>query len=65
MSPRKPTIDGLDDVDDEDGIVEEEAGFPADLSLEVREADEVGLGGGPASDMDETADASVVDDEER
>ncbi|MDQ3136157.1 MAG: hypothetical protein M3Q93_01045 [Gemmatimonadota bacterium] len=63
MSPRKPTIDGLDDVDDEDGIVEEEAGFPADLSLVVREADEVGLGGAPAGDMD--ADASAVDDEER
>ena len=25
MSPRKPTVDDADDVDDEDGLVEEEA----------------------------------------
>lgn len=44
MSPRKPTIDGLDDVDDEDGVAEEEAAEESDLTLHEENADEVGLG---------------------
>ena len=48
MSPRKPTIDGLDDVDDEDGVLEEEAAQPTDLDLSVRNESEAGLGGLPS-----------------
>lgn len=47
MSPRKPTIDGLDDVDDEDGVLEEEAAQPTDLDLTVRDERDAGLGGLP------------------
>ena len=47
MSPRKPTVDDLDDVDDEDGTVEEEAASESDLDLTVRNEDEAGLGGLP------------------
>ncbi|HET6836926.1 MAG TPA: hypothetical protein VFH24_02720 [Gemmatimonadales bacterium] len=47
MSPRKPTIDGLDDVDDEDGILEEEAAESTDLDLTVRDEQDAGLGGLP------------------
>lgn len=45
MSPRKPTVDDLDDVDDEDGVLEEEQEEETDLDITVRDADEVGLGG--------------------
>jgi hypothetical protein len=47
MSPRKPTIDGLDDVDDEDGVVEEEATEATDLDLTVHNEQDAGLGGLP------------------
>ena len=53
MSPRKPTIDGLDDVDDEDGAVEEEEAEPADLDLTVHDEQEAGLGGLPNDLEDE------------
>ena len=53
MSPRKPTIDGLDDVDDEDGVLEEEAAQPTDLDLTVRNELEVGLGGLPRDQGEE------------
>jgi hypothetical protein len=57
MSPRKPTVDGLDDIDDEDGILEDEVKRPNDLSLGVRRAEEAGLGGmAPSDDDDDTAD---------
>jgi hypothetical protein len=46
MSSRKPTVDGLDDVDDEDGVVEEEISEETDLTLEVQSADEAILGEG-------------------
>lgn len=45
MSPRKPTVDDLDDVDDEDGALEEEASAETDLELTVQEDDDAGLGG--------------------
>ena len=45
MSPRKPTVDDLDDVDDEDGVLEEERAEETDLDLTVRADDEAGLGG--------------------
>ena len=48
MATRKPTIDGLDDIDDEDGDVEEELSQDTDMTLNVETADEVFLGGDPA-----------------
>jgi hypothetical protein len=50
MSPRKPTVDGVDDVDDEDGVLEQEAAESRDLKLTQRREDEVGLGGQAADD---------------
>jgi hypothetical protein len=47
MSPRKPTIDGLDDYDDEDGALEEETAADTDLSLHEVDEDTVGLGHTP------------------
>jgi hypothetical protein len=44
MSPRKPTIDGLDDTDDQDGTLEEEVAAEKDLTLHVKDEDEVALG---------------------
>ena len=44
MSSRKPTVDGLDDVDDEDGVVEEEILEESDLTLQVKSADDAILG---------------------
>ena len=51
MSPRKPTIDDTDDVDDEDGELVEDVNREHDLTLEPRDPGEVGLGGD-----DETAE---------
>jgi hypothetical protein len=48
MSPRKPTVDDLDDVDDEDGALEEEVAEETDLDLTVHDAGEAGLGGLPS-----------------
>ena len=50
MSPRKPTVDDLDDVDDEDGVLEQEAAEPRDLKLNLRREEDVGLGGEAAGD---------------
>jgi hypothetical protein len=47
MSPRKPTVDDSDDVDDEDGTLEEEVATTADLKLTVTDESEAGLGGLP------------------
>ena len=47
MTKRKPTIDGLDDTDDEDGIVEEEREADTDLSLHETDEENVGLGHTP------------------
>jgi hypothetical protein len=43
MSPRKPTIDDLDDVDDEDGVLEEEKAQETDLDLTIAKAEDVGV----------------------
>jgi len=67
MSPRKPTVDGFDDVDDEDGLVEEEGREETDLSLEVHDAEDVGLGGaliGGADEVEEDDADWEVDDED-
>jgi hypothetical protein len=60
MSPRKPTIDGTDDVDDEDGVAEDEAAEESDLTLHEEEADEVGLSRMPP----EAGDPYVTDHDE-
>jgi hypothetical protein len=56
MSPRKQTVDHQDDVDDEDGTVEEEARRQTDLKLHRRREDEVALGGTSVPDQEEEAD---------
>ena len=61
MSPRKQTVDQQDDVDDEDGTVEEESRRETDLKLRRRGADEVALGGTSVPVEEEKAD----DGEER
>ncbi|HZN97838.1 MAG TPA: hypothetical protein VFB61_08925 [Gemmatimonadales bacterium] len=48
MSPRKPTVDDLDDIDDEDGALEEEIVRETDLDLTVLDEADAGLGGVPA-----------------
>jgi hypothetical protein len=48
MAPRKPTVDDLDDVDDEDGALEEELAEETDLDLTVQDAGDAGLGGLPS-----------------
>lgn len=47
MSSRKPTVDDLDDTDDEDGILEEEIDQDSDLTLVVETAEEVVQGSDP------------------
>jgi hypothetical protein len=47
MSPRKPTIDGLDDTDDEDGVLEQENEEDTDLRLHEADEEAVGLGHTP------------------
>jgi hypothetical protein len=59
MSPRKPTIDDLDDVDDEDGLLEEETAQETDLDLTVKDAEQVALGGLPPE-----LDPELSEDEE-
>jgi hypothetical protein len=44
-SPRKPTVDDLDDVDDEDGVLEEQRMEQTDLDLTPHTEEEAGLGG--------------------
>ncbi len=58
MSNRRQTVDGLDDVDDEDGAVEEETSQDTDLTLVVESADEAILG------TDELEDEGVPEEEE-
>jgi hypothetical protein len=53
MSPRKRTIDDLDDLDDEDGVLEEESQADTDLTLRLRDPDTLGLGGTPGGTASE------------
>jgi hypothetical protein len=64
MSPRKPTIDDLDDIDDEDGIVEQEAAEETDLTLHEEGEDAVGLGGNTADAADEATEPEAEQEEE-
>ena len=43
MSPRKPTLDDVDDTDDQDGMQQDEKRQNSDLKLRRRKADEVDL----------------------
>lgn len=54
MSPRRPSIDDLDDTDDQDGIQEDEKRQDTDLKLRPRSADEVDLGGVEEGEGNET-----------
>lgn len=45
MTPRKPTIDDTDDVDDEDGELVEDVNREDDLTLEVEDPAQIGMGG--------------------
>lgn len=47
MSSRKRTVDDFDDIDDEDGILEEEVAQENDLTLVVETAEEVMKGSDP------------------
>jgi hypothetical protein len=68
MSSRKPTVDDLDDVDDEDGAVEEEISEETDLTLIVETADEVLMGSDPrlegAINPDQLEEEELVGEEE-
>ena len=44
MTPRKPTIDDLDDIDDEDGALEDELAEETDLTLHDEGEDAIGTG---------------------
>jgi hypothetical protein len=65
MSPRKPTIDDLDDVDDEDGVLKEEAAQETDLDLTVEDAEELALGGLPPElELESELDPDLDDEAE-
>jgi len=67
MPGRRQTIDGLDDIDDEDGAVEEEISQETDLTLIVETADEVIMGSDPSLEgplnPDELADEGTAEEE--
>lgn len=67
MSGRRQTIDGLDDIDDEDGAVEEENSQETDLTLVVETADEVIMGSDPSLEgplnPDEVEDEGTAEEE--
>ena len=68
MSSRRQTVDDLDDVDDEDGVVEEEISEKNDLTLIVETADEVISGSDPRLEgpinPDELDEGEIVQEEE-
>ena len=61
MSDRKPTVDGLDDIDDEDGVLEEEISEESDMTLFVETAEEVLMGSDPR--MEGPLNPDELDDE--
>lgn len=68
MSGRKPTVDDLDDTDDEDGLVEEEVAEQNDMTLTVETAEEVVRGSDPRLEgpmnPDELDEEEIVEEEE-
>lgn len=67
MSSRKQTVDGVDDIDDEDGTLEEEISQETDLTLVVETAEEVQMGSDPRMEgplnPDEMEDEGVNEEE--
>ena len=67
MSSRKQTVDGLDDIDDEDGTLEEEISQETDLTLVVETAEEVQMGSDPRMEAplnpDEMEDEGLNEEE--
>jgi hypothetical protein len=61
-------VDGLDDIDDEDGVVEEEISEENDLTLTVETAEEVIMGSDPRLEgpinPDELDEGEVVEEDE-
>ena len=53
MSPRKPTIDDLDDIDDEDGALEEELEEETDLTLHDEDEDAIRTDDAPDQEGEE------------
>ncbi|HEV8456441.1 MAG TPA: hypothetical protein VGQ24_16225 [Gemmatimonadales bacterium] len=53
MSPRKRTIDDLDDIDDEDGVLEEEKAQETDLDLTIADPEDVAAALPPEFDQEE------------
>ena len=68
MSGRKPTVDDLDDTDDEDGMVEEEVAEQNDMTLTVETAEEVIRGSDPRLEgpinPDELDEEEIIEEEE-
>ena len=68
MSSRKQTVDGLDDIDDEDGVAEEEISEESDLTLIVETAEEAIMGSDPQLEgpinPDELDEEGVVSEQE-
>ena len=68
MSGRKQTVDGLDDIDDEDGVLEEEISEENDLTLTVETAEEVIMGSDPRLEgpinPDQLDEGEIVEEEE-
>ncbi len=68
MSNRRQTVDGLDDIDDEDGVLEEEISEENDLTLIVESQEEALGGSDPKMESplnpDALDDAELVDEEE-
>jgi hypothetical protein len=62
MSSRKPTVDGIDDIDDEDGTVEEEVSEETDMTLIVETQEELILGSDPR--LEGPINPDELDDEE-
>jgi hypothetical protein len=62
MSPRKPTIDDLDDIDDEDGALEEELEEETDLTLHEENEDAVALGGNGDAESEPTEEEELEED---
>jgi hypothetical protein len=54
MSPRKPTVDDLDDTDDQDGVLADDKQQNADLKLRRVDAGQADLGGTGAGEEDGT-----------
>jgi hypothetical protein len=63
MSPRKPTIDDQDDIDDEDGALEEEIEEETDLTLHEVGEDAVALGGTGDAEREATEEEEEPEEE--